>query len=109
MNNREKILKSLALIKDEPATDLMFGFDKLATQLHNVLINPSTVTPFVIAIHGEWGSGKTSLIDVIYEKTKQLIDCICSRSWRKFPDLGTDLTYFENISYFSRHDVNRYN
>ena len=74
MNNREKILKNLSLIKDEPATDLMFGFDKLATQLHNVLINPSTVTPFVIAIHGEWGSGKTSLIDVIYEKTKQLID-----------------------------------
>ena len=33
---------------------------------------------------------------------------ICSRSWRKFPDLGTDLTYFENISYFSRHDVNKY-
>ena len=33
---------------------------------------------------------------------------ICSRSWRKFPDLGTDLTYFKNISYFSRHDVNRY-
>ena len=33
---------------------------------------------------------------------------ICSRSWRKFPDLGIDLTYFENISYFSGHDVNRY-
>ena len=25
---------------------------------------------------------------------------ICSRSWRKFPDLGTDLTYFENIFIF---------
>ena len=73
MNDREKILKSLALIKDEPATDLMFGFDKLATQVHKVLMNPSTATPFVIAIHGEWGSGKTSLINIIYEKTKQLI------------------------------------
>ena len=74
MNDREKILKSLALIKDEPATNLMFGFDKLATQVHSVLMNPSTATPFVIAIHGEWGSGKTSLINIIYKKTKQLID-----------------------------------
>ena len=33
---------------------------------------------------------------------------ICSRCLRKFSDLGTDLTCFEIISYFSRHDVNTY-
>ena len=42
------------------------------------------------------------------QNVKVFFKRICSRSWRKFPDLGTDLTYFENISYFSRHDVNRY-
>ena len=33
---------------------------------------------------------------------------ICSRCLRKFSDLGTNLACFENISYFSRHDVNTY-
>ena len=32
----------------------------------------------------------------------------CSRGLRKFLDLGTSLTYFENIPYFSRHDMNAY-
>ena len=32
----------------------------------------------------------------------------CSRGLRKFSDSSTNLTHFENISYFSRHDVNTY-
>ena len=74
MFNKENILADLALIKDEPAQDLMFGFEKLATQLFNVITNEKTNTPFVIAVHGEWGSGKTSLINAVYDKTKKLID-----------------------------------
>ena len=74
MPSREEILADLALIKDEPAQDLMFGFKRLAAQLFNVITNEKTNTPFVIAVHGEWGSGKTSLINAVYEMTKKLIE-----------------------------------
>ena len=67
-------MADLALIKDEPAQDLMFGFERLATQLFNVITDKKTNTPFVIAVHGEWGSGKTSLINAVYKKTKKLIE-----------------------------------
>ena len=33
------------------------------------------------------------------------MDCQCSRGLRKFSDLGMNLMWFENIFYFSRHDV----
>ena len=33
---------------------------------------------------------------------------MCSRGLGKFSDSGTNLAYFENIPYFSRHDVNTY-
>ena len=61
-------------VDDEPATNLMFGFEQLATHLYNVITNPKTVTPFTIAVHGEWGSGKTTLIDAVYEKAKKTLN-----------------------------------
>ena len=61
-------------VDDEPATNLMFGFEQLATHLYNVVTNPKTVTPFTIAVHGEWGSGKTTLINAVYEKTKMTLN-----------------------------------
>ena len=74
MFTKEEILADLVLIKDEPAQDLMFGFERLATQLFSVITDKKTNTPFVIAVHGEWGSGKTSLINAVYKKTKKLIE-----------------------------------
>ena len=68
------MLVDLALIKDEPAQNLMFGFERLAAQLFSVITDEKTSTPFVIAVHGEWGSGKTSLINAVYEKTKKLVE-----------------------------------
>ena len=72
--SKEAILADLALVKDEPAQKLMFGFEKLATQLFNAITDKKIDTPFVIAVHGEWGSGKTSLINAVYKKTKEIIE-----------------------------------
>ena len=74
MYSKKDLLKDLTLIKDEPAQNLMFGFEELAAQLFDVITDERTNTPFVIAIHGEWGSGKTSLINAVYETTKKSID-----------------------------------
>ena len=69
-SHKEQVLANLSLVKDEPAEELMFGFDTFAQQILDILADEETVTPFVIAIHGEWGSGKTSLIKSI----KKLLD-----------------------------------
>lgn len=50
-------------IPDEPNEEAtLFGFDKKSDELVNFLTSDKTVTPFVIVIHGEWGSGKSSLL-----------------------------------------------
>jgi predicted KAP-like P-loop ATPase len=68
---REEVLAGLNLIKDEPDLNSeLFSFNKFATQLKNILLDASTPTPYMIGLHGEWGSGKTSLIYRSYELTK---------------------------------------
>lgn len=78
-SHKEQVLANLSLVKDEPAEELMFGFDTFAQQILDILADEKTVTPFVIAIHGEWGSGKTSLIKSI----KKLLDeKIKDKDWK---------------------------
>ena len=59
---------NFSLMTDEP--DLHsehFGFDSYAEQIQEILEDSKTPTPFSIAVHGEWGSGKTTLIQRVYE------------------------------------------
>lgn len=61
----ENILADLMPILDDPETvDVQFGFQKHAKDIANYILK-SDVTPFGIAIHGEWGSGKTTLLKQI--------------------------------------------
>lgn len=78
-SHKDQVLANLSLVKDEPAEELLFGFDTFAQQILDILVDEKTDTPFVIAIHGEWGSGKTSLIKSI----KKLFDeKIQDKDWK---------------------------
>lgn len=75
-SNKELILEKLALIADEPdSTSKLFEFHLHSDRLANVLTNRYTHTPYSILLHGEWGSGKNSLLKQTFElvksKTKQ--------------------------------------
>jgi len=52
----------------------MFQFEKFAGQLVNLISDDNLPTPYSIAIHGEWGSGKTSLIGQMFTLLKKNCD-----------------------------------
>jgi GTPase SAR1 family protein len=52
-----------SLLPDEEICDATkFGFDDYSKALASIVADKNLQTPFAIAIHGEWGSGKTSLM-----------------------------------------------
>jgi hypothetical protein len=69
---------------DDPTDNAnLLGFGVFVETMSNFLLSPSLISPLVIAINGEWGSGKTSLIRTI----KKRIDtagqqCVFFDAWR---------------------------
>ena len=71
---KDQVLERLSLLMDEPEEkELMFNFSRYSKQLVQLLVDPHTHTPFVIGIHGEWGSGKTTLINHTQKLLKEEI------------------------------------
>jgi len=61
-----------SLLLDEAIDDATkFGFDNYSTALASIIKSKNFQTPFTIAIHGDWGSGKTSLMKTIARKLEQ--------------------------------------
>ena len=66
--NKQEILESLSLINDERAEKpTLFKFTEFANQIATLLENKDLVTPYSIALHGECGGGKTSLLYHTFE------------------------------------------
>ena len=67
---KKTMLEKLKIVGDEPEEDdLQFEFDGYARWLVSVL--KTLPTPFTVGIHGEWGSGKTSLIKRIRKAVRE--------------------------------------
>jgi predicted KAP-like P-loop ATPase len=62
-NTNESLLPDEAI---ENATK--FGFDDYSTLLASIIRDENLQTPFTIAVHGDWGSGKTSLMKTTAKK-----------------------------------------
>lgn len=61
-----------SLLLDEAIDDATkFGFDDYSTALASIIKSKNLQSPFTIAIHGDWGSGKTSLMKTIARKLEQ--------------------------------------
>lgn len=58
-----------SLLPDEPIDNAKdFGFDDYSSALVSIIKDQNLQTPFTIAIHGDWGSGKTSLMKTVAKK-----------------------------------------
>ena len=60
------------MLSDDPRTKDRFGFEPMAEILAQVIRN--TKPPFTIGIFGEWGSGKTTLMNLIDSKLRSAND-----------------------------------
>lgn len=66
---RNDIVKNLKMHTDDPDLESdFFNFDTFSEQLMNFLLSEDTPTPYTIGLHGEWGSGKTSLVKRTYTR-----------------------------------------
>jgi predicted KAP-like P-loop ATPase len=61
--------KNKSLLPDEAIENAVkFGFEDYSTLLASIIRDQNLQTPFTIAVHGDWGSGKTSLMKTTVRK-----------------------------------------
>jgi len=71
-SEKDKVLEKLSLLADEPIEEpALFRFDVFAKQLVGFLLDDKLPSPYAIAVHGEWGGGKTSLIRRVFNVLKE--------------------------------------
>ena len=64
----------------QTASDDVLGRHSFAEQLARAMINYNSSEAFTIGLYGPWGSGKTSVINLLEEElTKQSSDCVVVR------------------------------
>jgi chaperonin GroEL len=66
----------VSIIDDQPARRDKFGFSRFIRTLADITLSESTQTPITVAIDGEWGTGKTSILQML-ERQAQLVGCPC--------------------------------
>ncbi|MCP4393178.1 MAG: AAA family ATPase [Alphaproteobacteria bacterium] len=70
------------ILSDLPANEDSLGFKALIRTVSSIVISDSTQTPLTICIHGEWGSGKTSILKMIESQARLLdVHCIWLNAW----------------------------
>ena len=79
------------LFDDEPDINSdFFNFPHYSDQITSFLVDKDTPTPYVIALNGEGGSGKTSLIKRVYTnltdlKSDKNLKVVCFDAFRLSP------------------------
>lgn len=78
LSNKPKV----NVLSDQPVSEDAFGFDAIVRVLADVITSESTQTPITIAIDGEWGTGKTSILRMIEAQARMLrFPCLWLNAW----------------------------
>ena len=71
-DKKQRFLEKLRAYNDEPENGtLHFNFDAHAQKIASFIMDEKTPTPFSIGINGEWGDGKSTLLDAIITKLEK--------------------------------------
>jgi protein kinase-like protein/KAP-like P-loop domain-containing protein len=62
---------SAPLLDDQPSAVDLLNFGEFASALREVVLNPHTRTPFIIGVFGRWGTGKTTLLQMVERDVRQ--------------------------------------
>lgn len=66
---QDELLSKMSLLSDEPGSSRdFFNFEEYANQISTLLKSKTMISPFTIAIHADWGMGKTTLLHMIMQK-----------------------------------------
>jgi hypothetical protein len=59
--------QAMVVLSDQPVGryEDELGFQQMAEQLAQIVLSPSTSTPFTVGIEGGWGSGKSTLMSLV--------------------------------------------
>ncbi|MCP4713289.1 MAG: hypothetical protein GY869_32060, partial [Planctomycetes bacterium] len=68
--NRKSDKHEPGLLPDETPRNVKFGFKNYAETIASLISDSDTGTPLTIAIHGDWGTGKTTLMHEIVSQLK---------------------------------------
>ena len=72
MTEQKSPIKSSRIYTDIPIKDAKhFNFEAYTDAISRIIFNKENKTPFTIAINGNWGSGKTTLMKSLREKLKR--------------------------------------
>src|SRR5262245_14196829 len=83
----------LALWSDEPATTDLLSFGAIAETTADALFDDN-LNPVALGISGSWGSGKTTVLNLIEQRIKSVADTdgkilvVRTDPWRYDPTLG---------------------
>jgi predicted KAP-like P-loop ATPase len=80
IGRKNEILENLRLYADKPDKESdLFQFKVFADKLADLLMDENLPTPYSIMLHGEWGSGKTSLLERVFDLVKKRSD---KKEWK---------------------------
>lgn len=70
------------ILSDLPAREDALGFTPLVRTLSNIVLSRATETPVTIAVDGEWGSGKTTILRLVEAQARMVnFSCIWLNAW----------------------------
>ena len=106
MNKRNKNKKTINLVKFKFLPDIAltadqerlvrFGHNSIAENLKQIILN--CPTPFTIGLFGKWGTGKTTIINILKKKLQRTkIACVIFDVW-KHEDDALRRTFLKEIT-----------
>ena len=70
------------ILSDLPTQQDALGFTPVVRTLCNIVLSRSTETPITIAVDGQWGSGKTSILRMVETQARMVgFSCIWLNAW----------------------------